>query len=71
MAAILKWCKQRQIGQVYAFFRGCDTSIEPHEARIRLVIRTSHHTVTEADLPWMESMESIIDSLPKHLKAVA
>lgn len=70
MADILKWCDRRSIGQVYAFFRGCDLGLEAHEARIRLVIRTTPHTVTDTDEPWITSMEATIDAL-KNRKVAA
>lgn len=57
MGVIYKWCDKRDIGQPYAFFRGCDPKIEAHEARIRLVLRTRSPLLVEADEPWIESME--------------
>lgn len=63
MSAVLKWCDSRSIAQVYKFFHGCDNSIELYEARIRLVLRTSPHTVVQEDASWLDSMEATIVAL--------
>lgn len=63
MKAVQKWCEKRGIKQVYSFFYGCDNSLAAHEVRIRLVLRTSSGTVTEADEPWLASMELTIAAL--------
>lgn len=63
VAAAFAWCEKRGISQVYKFFQGCDNSMDQYEARVRLVIRTSPHTVAERDLPWIESMELTMDAI--------
>lgn len=57
VAKAFKWCEDRGIGQVYKFFQGCDNSLSAHEARIRLVIRTTPHTAVKEDEKWVRSME--------------
>lgn len=54
---ITAWCDQRGINQVFAFFRGCDPSLNDQEARVRYVLRNGAHTATDTDEPWIESME--------------
>lgn len=63
MKAVLKWCDKRGIKQVYSFFYGCDNALSEYETRIRLVLRTSTHTVVDADEPWVESMELTINAV--------
>ena len=57
LATVFTWCRKRSINQIYAFFYGCDNSLEEHEARMRYVLRKNEHIVTDTDLPWIESVE--------------
>ena len=59
---ILSWCDQRHISQQFAFFRGCDPSLEAEHARIARVLRRPD-AVTDIDEMWVARMEVIINKL--------
>lgn len=59
---IIGWCDQRHISQQYAFFRGCDPTLEGDMARIYKVMRRPYE-VTDIDEPWVARMEAIINKL--------
>jgi len=56
------WCEVRGIKQLYAFFRGCDPSMEEHYLHIGMVNRGTR-PVTDTDEPWIKSMEQTIDAV--------
>lgn len=68
--AIDLWCYRRGVRQQFAFFKGCDPSIEKYYTRIRMVA-TSGKDPVEEDTPWIESMELTIAMLRDRSKAAA
>lgn len=63
LAAVYKWCDNRNLNQIYNFFSVADPSLREQEARIRYILRNSTSLVVEGDEPWITSMEVTMNAV--------